>query len=583
MSIDTSALPPYVDETGKKKQKFAESYTDYPKEAVENARRAVAYAEANGWGDCGMATGKARASQLANEEPVSEDTIARMASFERHRQNSNTPYGEGCGKLMWDAWGGDAGIEWAQRKLKQIRNEEFAAQGIILPRGEKVVLQAEDQNYDRGLVVELKDDGGYDVQYWYDNPDNIEPVEVKIDGETITKSGNLVYLGYHPELEEFASVDELSVGDEVSWKTADKNPRGRIREIVKGAKKVPGVDFEIQGTEEDPGYIIEIYEEVEGKWEPTGKYVGRKADSILKNVELQKEVYLNSVLKFAKSVGISATDLKVNGLNFTEETENMDLKFAKGYTVYKYTGSVGSDTRDFCREMVAMDLFYTFEDIKAMSDREVNPGFGLGGADTYDIWKYKGGPNCKHRWTKFYVNEDGGYENKGAAPGIAGEKPNDMANNGYAFAAIEDKRELVGPVAIPDIEIPRKDKQGNLYFVRFSKEVVKRMAEKFMREQKLSESNIQHDSSQDGKSYVYESWIIEHPEDKANSVYNLNLPVGSWVIKMRVTDPGVWAKVKEGEVKGFSLEGSFMDRADWEQYQKDREIYNKVIRILKNS
>ncbi len=158
-----------------------------------------------------------------------------------------------------------------------------------------------------------------------------------------------------------------------------------------------------------------------------------------------------------------------------------------------------------------------------------------------------------------------------------------MANNGYAFAAIEDKRELVGPVAIPDIEIPRKDKQGNLYFVRFSKEVVKRMAEKFMREQKLSESNIQHDSSQDGKSYVYESWIIEHPEDKANSVYNLNLPVGSWVIKMRVTDPGVWAKVKTGEVKGFSLEGSFMDRADWEQYQKDREIYNKVIRILKNS
>jgi hypothetical protein len=52
---------------------------------------------------------------------------------------------------------------------------------------------------------------------------------------------------------------------------------------------------------------------------------------------------------------------------------------------------------------------------------------------------------------------------------------------------------------------------------------------------------------------------------------------------MRVTDPGVWAKVKTGEVKGFSLEGSFMDRADWEQYQKDREIYNKVIRILKNS
>ena len=93
-----------------------------------------------------------------------------------------------------------------------------------------------------------------------------------------------------------------------------------------------------------------------------------------------------------------------------------------------------------------------------------------------------------------------------------------MANNGYAFATIEDKMELVGPVAIPDIEIPRKDKQGNTYFVRFSKEVVKRMAEKFMREQKLAESNIQHDGEQDGKSYVYESYIVETDDDKANTL-----------------------------------------------------------------
>jgi hypothetical protein len=261
----------------------------------------------------------------------------------------------------------------------------------------------------------------------------------------------------------------------------------------------------------------------------------------------------------------------------------MDLKFAKGYTVYKYTGSVGSDTRDFCREMVGMDRFYTFEEIEAMGDMAVNPGFGLGGASTYSIWEYKGGPNCKHRWTKFYINEAGRAENKGAAPGIAGEKPNSMTNNGYAFAAIEDKRELVGPVAIPDIEIPRKDKQGNLYFVRFSKEVVRRMAEKFMREQKLSENNLQHNGDDAAGSYVYESYIVETEDDKANTVYGLNVPVGTWIIKMRVVNPNTWAKVKAGEVKGFSLEGSFMDRADWEQYQKDREIYNKVIRILKNS
>lgn len=49
-----------------------------------------------------------------------------MASFERHRQNSTKELGDGCGRLMWLAWGGDEGIEWAQRKLKQIRNEELS-------------------------------------------------------------------------------------------------------------------------------------------------------------------------------------------------------------------------------------------------------------------------------------------------------------------------------------------------------------------------------------------------------------------------------------------------------------------------
>jgi hypothetical protein len=99
-----------------------ESYTDYPKGAIENAKIAIRYAEENGWGDCLEATGKARANQLANGEPISEETISRMASFERHRQHSKRELGDGCGRLAWLAWGGDEGIEWAQRKLEQIKN-----------------------------------------------------------------------------------------------------------------------------------------------------------------------------------------------------------------------------------------------------------------------------------------------------------------------------------------------------------------------------------------------------------------------------------------------------------------------------
>jgi hypothetical protein len=106
--------------------KFNETYNDYPKAASENAKVALRWAEENGWGSCGTAVGKARANQLAKGESISRDTIARMAAFERHRQNSNKELGDGCGRLMWLAWGGDEGIEWAQRKLRQIDKDKMS-------------------------------------------------------------------------------------------------------------------------------------------------------------------------------------------------------------------------------------------------------------------------------------------------------------------------------------------------------------------------------------------------------------------------------------------------------------------------
>ena len=102
------------------KFEFEETYNDYPESASNNAKKALKWAEENGWGECGTAVGKARANQLANKENISRDTIARMASFKRHQQNKDVPYSEGCGGLMWDAWGGTSGIEWAINKLKQI-------------------------------------------------------------------------------------------------------------------------------------------------------------------------------------------------------------------------------------------------------------------------------------------------------------------------------------------------------------------------------------------------------------------------------------------------------------------------------
>ena len=99
-----------------------ESYNDYPQGAVNNAKRAVEYKEKNG-SDCGTQVGWTRAGQLARKENISRDTISRMASFKRHQQHKDVPYSKGCGGLMYDAWGGSSGVNWAISKLKEIDNK----------------------------------------------------------------------------------------------------------------------------------------------------------------------------------------------------------------------------------------------------------------------------------------------------------------------------------------------------------------------------------------------------------------------------------------------------------------------------
>ena len=113
------------------KKKIPESFSDYPKGAKNNAKRAIAWAEENGWGSCGTGVGKQRAHQLAKGEALSWKTVKRMAAFRRHQKNKDTPYGDGCGGLMWDAWGGDSGVRWAETTVKKYSDKKNFAIEIM--------------------------------------------------------------------------------------------------------------------------------------------------------------------------------------------------------------------------------------------------------------------------------------------------------------------------------------------------------------------------------------------------------------------------------------------------------------------
>lgn len=99
------------------------SFSDYPEGVKNNAKRALEWANKNGWGSCGTPVGKQRANQLAKGEAISVDTIKRMYSFvSRHEKDldSSKSYSDGCGKLMMDSWGGLGAGAWAHNKLKEL-------------------------------------------------------------------------------------------------------------------------------------------------------------------------------------------------------------------------------------------------------------------------------------------------------------------------------------------------------------------------------------------------------------------------------------------------------------------------------
>jgi hypothetical protein len=97
-----------------------ESYTDYPDAVSNNAKRGIELNEKNG-NKCATQVGKVRAQQLANKEPISEETIKRMFSYlSRAKEYYNENDTEACGTISYLLWGGDSALSWSERKLEQI-------------------------------------------------------------------------------------------------------------------------------------------------------------------------------------------------------------------------------------------------------------------------------------------------------------------------------------------------------------------------------------------------------------------------------------------------------------------------------
>ncbi|RPJ57914.1 MAG: hypothetical protein EHM12_08650 [Dehalococcoidia bacterium] len=123
----------------------------------------------------------------------------------------------------------------------------------------------------------------------------------------------------------------------------------------------------------------------------------------------------------------------------------------------------------------------------------------------------------------------------------------------------DDKRLLIGPALIPNKTIYRHQ-DGEEFYVYFSRQTIRRAAELYLMRGNQNNSTLEHQAELHGLSVV-ESWIIEDPEKDKSVLYGLKMPVGTWMVTMKVNNDSVWTDfVKTGAVKGFSIEGYFADK-----------------------
>ena len=122
-----------------------------------------------------------------------------------------------------------------------------------------------------------------------------------------------------------------------------------------------------------------------------------------------------------------------------------------------------------------------------------------------------------------------------------------------------DKRILMGPALVPDKPIYRRNGEDEFY-VYFSKGTVRKASELYLKHGNQANHTLEHEHKINGLTVV-ESWIVENKEKDKSALYDLDVPVGTWMVAVKVDNEAIWQEwVKEGKVKGFSIEGYFADK-----------------------
>ena len=310
-------------------------------------------------------------------------------------------------------------------------------------------------------------------------------------------------------------------------------------------------------AQEDPeAYALELFSQY-----------GENMD--VEDVYMEVKEQFNDVTLTDIAKGIAALDI----LGKKDATK-------EGVIKYRYAGP--SAQRTFCRAMLSMNKLYTKDELVEVGNRmrsqfpTIYPQrstLDVNGDITGGVAQWMGGPNCSHFWEEVEVFRDGNgprvVVSKGPASGDMGRPMNTRRNNGYQMSKnvdnlwhfSEDEQMVVtGPAMVADMLIPRRDENGDVFYVYFSADTVRKIAKKFLEENKLHNTDVNHDDSVTTENTLLESWIVEDPKMDKSTALGFDVPKNTWMISMKINNEETWNKVKSGELTGFSVAGTFVEK-----------------------
>ena len=151
--------------------------------------------------------------------------------------------------------------------------------------------------------------------------------------------------------------------------------------------------------------------------------------------------------------------------------------------------------------------------------------------------------------------------------------------NRYVFSKLKEGF-LIGPALVPNKDILRVDQEtGEEFEVFFTPETVKKVAYQMMSKFAQKRFTADHESKAQGLTIV-ESWIIEDEKNDKSKKYGFKLKPGTWMVKVAVDNDKVRQRIENGELKGFSIEAFFTEKAL--NFNKLEEV-NDIVTELKNT